>query len=168
MRFSLLCHEKKTIITLFMWCCYITVDSAMAAPKNGFCSYKLSFLKKTKIMQIMTKNITIFIYLVFYNREIVKLDHFWHFPWVMQTPFCDAAVAKSTVYVGTHLFRISRVFQLWSSSKPLSFVSWAQIVLSLLVTIIRYSLPLLVSNDHVLESTSNHVMHHGWFCTFNA
>jgi hypothetical protein len=27
-------------------------------------------------MQIMTKNITIFIYLIFHHREIVKLDHF--------------------------------------------------------------------------------------------
>jgi len=26
-------------------CCYITVDSAMAASQNGFCSYKLSFHK---------------------------------------------------------------------------------------------------------------------------
>jgi hypothetical protein len=35
-----------------------------------------SIHKKTNIMQIMTKNITIFIYLIFYHREIVKLDHF--------------------------------------------------------------------------------------------
>ncbi len=48
----------------------------MAASQNGFCSYKLSIHKKTNIMQIMTKNITIFIYLIFYHREIVKLDHF--------------------------------------------------------------------------------------------
>jgi hypothetical protein len=27
-------------------------------------------------MQIMMKNITIFIYLIFYHRAIVKLDHF--------------------------------------------------------------------------------------------
>ncbi len=48
----------------------------MAALQNGFYSYKLSIHKKTNIMQIMTKNITIFIYLIFYRREIVKLDHF--------------------------------------------------------------------------------------------
>ncbi len=35
-----------------------------------------SIQKKTNIMQIMTKNSTIFIYLIFYHREIVKLDHF--------------------------------------------------------------------------------------------
>jgi len=35
----------------------------MAASQNGFCSYKLSFNEKTNIMQIMTKNIKIFIYL---------------------------------------------------------------------------------------------------------
>jgi hypothetical protein len=57
-------------------CCYITVDSAMAASQNRFCSYKLSFRKKTNIMQIIDKNIKIFIYLFFYHREIVRLDHF--------------------------------------------------------------------------------------------
>jgi hypothetical protein len=36
-----------------------TVD---AATQNGFCSYKLSFHKKTNVMQIMTKNITIYIF----------------------------------------------------------------------------------------------------------
>jgi hypothetical protein len=59
-------------------CCYITVDSAMAASQNGFCSYKLSIHKKTKIMQIMTKNITFFINSIFYHREIVRLDHIYH------------------------------------------------------------------------------------------
>jgi hypothetical protein len=52
------------------------MDFAMAASRNGFCSYKLSIYKKTNIRQIMTKNITIFTYLIFYHREIVKLDHF--------------------------------------------------------------------------------------------
>jgi hypothetical protein len=52
------------------------VDSAMAASQNGFCSYKLSIYKKTNIMQIMTKNITIFNYLIIYHREIAKLDIF--------------------------------------------------------------------------------------------
>ncbi len=46
----------------------------MAASQNGFCSYKLSFHKKTNIMQIMQKVLQT--YLVFYHREIVKLDHF--------------------------------------------------------------------------------------------
>ncbi len=48
----------------------------MAAPQNGFFFYKLSIHKKTNIMPLMTKNITIFISLIFYHREIVKLDHF--------------------------------------------------------------------------------------------
>ncbi len=48
----------------------------MAASQNGFCSYKLSIHEKTNIMQIMTKNITYFIYVIFYHREIVRLDHF--------------------------------------------------------------------------------------------
>ncbi len=51
----------------------------MAASHNGFCSYKLSIHKKTNIIQIMTKNITIFMYLIFYHRKIVKLDHFMTF-----------------------------------------------------------------------------------------
>ena len=57
-------------------CCYITVDSRMAASKNKFCSYKLSIHKKTNIMQIMRKNNKIFIYLIFYHEEIVKLYHY--------------------------------------------------------------------------------------------
>jgi hypothetical protein len=70
------------------------VDSAMSASQNGFCSCKLFIHKKTNNMQIMTKKITIFIYLIFYHREIVKLDQFMT---LSLTPFCDAAVAKSTV-----------------------------------------------------------------------
>ncbi len=57
-------------------CCYITVDSAMAASQNGFCFYKLTIRKKTNIIHTMTKNITIFINIICYHREIVKLDHF--------------------------------------------------------------------------------------------
>jgi hypothetical protein len=53
-----------------------TADSAMAASQNGFCSCKLAIHKKTNILQIMTKNMKIFIYLIFYYREIAKLDHF--------------------------------------------------------------------------------------------
>ncbi len=63
-------------LDIFQWCCYITVDSAMAPSQNGFCSYKISIHKKTNIIQIMTKNIIILIYLIFYHREILKLDHF--------------------------------------------------------------------------------------------
>ncbi len=36
----------------------------------------LSIHKQTNSMQSRTKNITIFIHLIFYNREIVKKDHF--------------------------------------------------------------------------------------------
>ncbi len=45
----------------------------MAASQNGFCSYKLSIHKKTNIMQIMTKNIKIFTYLIFYNFFALKI-----------------------------------------------------------------------------------------------
>ncbi len=78
--------------------CYITVDSAMAPSQNGFCSFKLSIHKKTNIMKIMTKKITIFIYLIFYHREIVKLDHFMTLSLSYASTFCDEAVAKSTVF----------------------------------------------------------------------
>ncbi len=52
-------------------CCYITGDSAMAASQNGFCSYKLSIPTKTNFMQIMTKNITHFLFI--YSFIIEKL-----------------------------------------------------------------------------------------------
>jgi hypothetical protein len=41
----------------------------MAASQNGFCSYKHSIDKKTNIMQIMTKNITFLVNLIFYHTE---------------------------------------------------------------------------------------------------
>ncbi len=56
-----------------MWqnfrCCYITVDSAMAASQNGFCSYKLSIHKKTNITQIMTKKIKFYIFNLLSKRN---------------------------------------------------------------------------------------------------
>jgi hypothetical protein len=67
-------HACDSACSKVKWCCYITVDSAMAASQNGFCSYRLSIHKKTNIMQIMTKNITFFINLIFYHKEIVKLQ----------------------------------------------------------------------------------------------
>jgi hypothetical protein len=51
------------------------VDFALDASQKDFSSDKLSIRKKTNIMQIMTKNITIFIYFIFYHREIEKLDY---------------------------------------------------------------------------------------------
>ncbi len=56
-------------------CCYIKVDSAMTASRNGFCSYKLSIHKKTIICRLWPK-ILQFFYLTFFHSEIVKLDHF--------------------------------------------------------------------------------------------
>jgi hypothetical protein len=75
------------------------VDSAMVASQNGFCSYKVSIHKKTNIMQIMTKILNFCINLIFYHREIVTLDHYMtlSLSYSDQTPFCDAAIAKSTV-----------------------------------------------------------------------
>ncbi len=45
-----------------IWCCYVTVDSAMAASGNGFNSYKLYIRKKINIMQIMTKNTKFYLF----------------------------------------------------------------------------------------------------------
>jgi hypothetical protein len=47
------------------------VDSAMAASQNGFFSYKLSLHYAD-----YDKKIKIFIFSIFYYREIVKIDHF--------------------------------------------------------------------------------------------
>ncbi len=58
-------------------CCYITVESAMAASQNGFCSCKLSIRKKPIQCRLCQKTLQkIFIYLIFIHREIMKLDHF--------------------------------------------------------------------------------------------
>ncbi len=51
-------------------CFYITVDSSMAASQNEF-----PFIRKPILCRLW-KNSRIFIYLIFYHREIVKLDHF--------------------------------------------------------------------------------------------
>ena len=54
-----------------LWFCYITVDSAMAASQNGFCSYKLSIHKKTNIMQVMR----IYIYIYILRLGLVAVCH---------------------------------------------------------------------------------------------
>jgi hypothetical protein len=72
------------------------VDSAMVASQNGFCSYKLSCHKKQYNADYDPKYY-FFINLIFYHREIAKLDHFMTHSLSMQTPFCDAALAKSIV-----------------------------------------------------------------------
>jgi hypothetical protein len=71
----------------------------MVASQNGFCSYKLSIHKKSNLMQIMTKILHFFINLIFYQREIVTRDHYMtlSLSYSGQAPFCDAAIAKSTV-----------------------------------------------------------------------
>ncbi len=71
----------------------------MVASQNGYCSYKVSIHKKTNIMQIMTKILNFCINLIFYHREIVTLDHYMtlSLSYSDQTPFWDAAIAKSTV-----------------------------------------------------------------------
>ncbi len=60
--------------------------NTVASSQNGFCSYKLSIHKKINIMQIITKNITVFIYLIFYHREILKLDNFMTLSWSYTNP----------------------------------------------------------------------------------
>ena len=69
----------------------------MAASLNVCITYNISLQKKTAIIQEMTKNIIFFIAFIFY------LESSWNkiicdtFLGVLQTPFCDAAVAKSNV-----------------------------------------------------------------------
>jgi hypothetical protein len=98
----------------------------MAASQNGFCSYKLSLHKKTNIMLIMTQNIIfIFIYLIFFHREIVKLDHFMTLVLelckhrsVMQplqnSPFCSSTVEITSKNVTYYLLTIANIF--WRAS----------------------------------------------------
>ncbi len=81
----------------------------------------------------------LFINSIFYYREIVKLDILWHFLWVMQTPFCNAAIAKSTVLKQSdpmvefviyfsailrviRLVRVFRIFKLSRHSKGLQIL----------------------------------------------
>ncbi len=42
--------------------------------------------KTNNIIQIMTKNITVFIYLIFYHTEILKLDNFMTLSWSYTNP----------------------------------------------------------------------------------
>ncbi len=44
--------------------------------RTDFALTSLPFVRKPILCRTMTKNITIFIYLIFYHREMVKLDHF--------------------------------------------------------------------------------------------
>jgi hypothetical protein len=53
--FLILLSPFSVFFKLFLWCCHITMDSAMAASQNAFFSYKLSCHKKTNIMQTVTK-----------------------------------------------------------------------------------------------------------------
>ncbi len=39
-----------------MWCCFITVDVATAASRNGFCSYKLSLNQNSKLLRTWQKH----------------------------------------------------------------------------------------------------------------
>jgi hypothetical protein len=62
------------LISLLQGCCYIMVDFAIAASQNVFSTYNLFLHTKTNIIQKMTNTLDL----------------------LLQTPFCDAAVAKST------------------------------------------------------------------------
>ncbi len=63
---------------------------AMAGSQNGFSACKLFLHKKTNIIQKM-------------NFHLLNIEQpwskiiIWRTSWIMQTPFCVAAVAKSTV-----------------------------------------------------------------------
>ncbi len=77
------CGGGVAVTRLNILLCVFTVLLQNGGFCNGGCITKrilllqaFHSLKKTNIMQIMTKNITFFINLIFYHKEIVKLDHF--------------------------------------------------------------------------------------------
>jgi hypothetical protein len=74
------------------------VDFATTALQNGFSNYKLSPHKNTNINQKITKKVRFFYYFFSpYHRAAVKQDHFMTHFFIRQTPFWDAAIAKSIV-----------------------------------------------------------------------
>ncbi len=101
--YQLYCRGEGNIyphnINMRLWCC-CTYNAGFC---NGCITNRILLLQAFQSQEnqynadYMTKILIFFSNLIFYQREIVKLDHLWHFPWVMQTPFCDAAIAKSTV-----------------------------------------------------------------------
>ncbi len=54
---ALISDTDKPALMLFFWCCYTTVDFAMAASQNGFRTFKLPLHNKTNIIENMTKDI---------------------------------------------------------------------------------------------------------------
>ncbi len=83
----------------------------------------LCFHKKTNIMQIMTKNITIFIFLIFYHREIVKLDHFM----TLSLSYANTVLLRSRCKIHRFLaappFPLRCVCSLFSKSSVYSIVA---------------------------------------------
>jgi hypothetical protein len=70
------------------------VDFSTAASQNGLITVKLSLQKETNIIRKMTKDFLLlssFIFELSLHKIIIR-----HLRQVMQTPFCDAAIAKST------------------------------------------------------------------------
>jgi hypothetical protein len=72
------------------------VEFSTAPPQNGLSTYKLCFHKKTNISE-MTKTLEFIIAFKFDHRAVLKEDHSMTHCSIMQTPYCDAAVAKSIV-----------------------------------------------------------------------
>jgi len=68
-----------------------------AASHNGFSTNMLLLHKKTDIIRKIKKIIRFFVTVILYHKSVVKEDIFLTFCWVIETSFCDAAVAKSTV-----------------------------------------------------------------------
>ncbi len=68
----------------FIRCCYKTVDSAMAASRYRFCSYKHYFLRKTNNIQIIKS--TFLLLLSFIIEGVRNKINIWHISSVSQKP----------------------------------------------------------------------------------
>jgi hypothetical protein len=74
---------------------FITANSALSASQNRLGSYP--FIRKPILLRNLLKTFFFIITFIFHHRavdETRSLNDKWY---IVQTPFCDAAVAKSTV-----------------------------------------------------------------------
>ncbi len=70
----------------------------MAVSQNGFgILLSFPFIRKPILWWKWQENVS-FIF-IFYRRAVTKQDHMMHIYGIMQTPRCDAAIAKSTVLI---------------------------------------------------------------------
>ncbi len=87
-------------------------------------SYKLSLHKGTIFFQKWQKSLynLLLLFATIYHSTVLKQNSIYHFRWVMQTTFCEAAVAQSTVMQQHHsslkcFFTWIKVTVLWKQRR---------------------------------------------------